>query len=233
MTEPLTPHLIAPGLHCFERVLPSGWGLNMHVLELPAGGLLVYSPTWLGEGTFEAVERLGAPRVLVAPNHFQHLSIGRFRERYPEALVVAGGGALPRLSNKGHQGVQSVEEAAPRLPQGARFLACEGAKNGEAWLLVPGEGGPVLVVGDAFFHVNRPVRGVIGVFVRALKTNPGLCIGQTFPWLALRDKAAYARWACAVIEQERPRTLACAHGEPLTDPGLPERLSSLVRARLG
>jgi len=227
------PREVAPGLHCFEKVVPSGWGLNMITLALPDGGLLVHSPTWLGEGTFEALERLGTPRVLVAPNHFHHLSLPRFRERWPEAIAVASRGALPGLSKRGHEGLQDLDAVASRLPEGVRLLACEGTRSGEAWLLVPGEGGPTLVVCDAFFHVNRPVRGAMGVIVRALKTTPGLCIGQTFPWLALRDRRAYTRWALATLEQERPLRLLCSHGDPLSDARLPERLSALVQERLG
>lgn len=233
MTSSQVPTEIAPGLHSFEKVVPSGWGLNMFTLTLPDGGLLVHSPTWLGEGTFEAVEKLGTPRILFAPNHFHHMSLPRYRKRWPEAAAVASRGALPRLGKKGHDGLQDLDEVAPRLPEGVRFLVCEGTKNGEAWLRVPGEGGPTLVVCDGFFHMNRPVRGAMGVILRALKTAPGLCIGQTFPWLALRDKAAYARWALATLERERPRRILCSHGEPLSEAGLPDRLSALVRERLG
>ncbi len=50
-------------VHRFEKVVKSGWSLNMHVVPLPDGGTLVYSPTWLGDETFERIEAHEAFRV--------------------------------------------------------------------------------------------------------------------------------------------------------------------------
>jgi len=205
----------------------------MFAVPLDGGGLLVHSPTWLGDDTFTRLEALGTPRVLFAPNHFHHVSLARFRERYPEALAVAAEGALPRLRAKGHEGLRELADAEPLLPGGARFLRCEGTKTGEAWISIPGEGGPTLVVSDAFFHVLRPVTGFTGFLLRSLGTLPGLRIGSTFRWIALADRAAYRAWAKETIRRERPARLAVSHGDTLEVADLAERLVALVDERLG
>ena len=64
-----------------------------------------------------------------------------------------------------------------------------------------------LLVSDAFIHVLRPVKGVAGFFMRRLGILPGLCIGNTFRWLAVRDRAL-RRWATDVLSREQPRRLA-------------------------
>jgi hypothetical protein len=69
---------VAPRLFRVENVAPSGWSWNMLLVRLADGDLLVHSPTWAGEGTFEAVEALGRPSVLFAPNHFHHLPCDAF-----------------------------------------------------------------------------------------------------------------------------------------------------------
>ncbi len=224
-----------PGVHVFERVKPSGWGLSMLTVALPDRGLLIYSPTWLGEGTFEAIEALGQPRVLVAPNHFHHLSLSRFRERYPGALVVASAGATPRLSARGHEGLAPLDRAAPLLPPGAHFLAPPALKNGEVWLSLPGEGGPCWLQCDAFFHVRRPLSGLEGMMLRALRTAPGPCMGDTFRWVGVDDPRAYAHWTLDALERERPAIFVPCHGEPLGHGGAAlahERFALLLRERL-
>ena len=95
----------------------------MFAIPLPDGGVLIHSPTWLGDdSTFSRIEAVGTPRVLFAPNHFHHLSLARFRDRYPQALAVATWTALTRLQAKGHEGLSDVTAAAPLLPAGARFV---------------------------------------------------------------------------------------------------------------
>jgi hypothetical protein len=221
---------VAPGLWVREKVLGYGWGLNMTLVALPGGGLLVYSPTWDGPGTFEAVEALGEPRLLVAPSHWHHLSLQRFRDRWPRAVAAASRAALPRLVGKGHRGLVELESTAAMLPPGARWLFGEGLKNGEAWLALPE--GPTWIVCDAFFNVERPVTGLTGVFLRWARVTPGLSIGQTFHWVGIRRLGVYREWLLAALARERPTRLLVAHGEPAVGEGLADRLVELASWRL-
>ena len=215
-----------------EKDAGSGWGLNMLVIPLPGGGTLVHSPTWLGDDTFARVEALGEPKVLFAPNHFHHMSVARFRERWPNATVVASEVATPRLKAKGHDGLASLASVAPLLPTGAHWLPCEGTKAGEAFLSLPGERGPTWIVSDAFFNVDRRVTGFLGFALRTLKTTPGLAIGQTFLWMALRDRATYKKWILDGLERECPTRMLFSHGVAIEGVDLHERLAALVDARL-
>lgn len=232
----MTPDLVAPHVHRFEKQDAIGWSLNMLAVSLPDRGLLLYSPAWLGPGTFEAVDALGEVRVLVAPNHFHHLSLPRYRERYPNARAVASRGALPRLEKKGHAGLQPLSDAASHLPPDARFIEPEGLKNGEAWLSLPGEGGRTWLVCDAWFHVNRPLTGFPGLILRALRTGPGLCVGATWRMLAVRDRAAYVASARGALDRERPSVIVPSHGDPVREGGgsaAHERARAVLDARLG
>jgi hypothetical protein len=221
---------IVPGIWRWEKVASSGWCWNMLALRLRSGGLLVHSPTWLGEGTFEALERLGTPELLLAPNHFHHLDLERFRARWPGAIAIASRQALQRLARQGHAGMIEAGEAGERLAEGARFLPNEGARSGEVWLLVPP--GPTLIVCDAFFDIERPVSGVIGFALRSLRVVPGLQVSRTFRWLALSDPARYLAWATETLERERPTRMVPSHGEPIEAPDLASRLVASLRAAL-
>jgi hypothetical protein len=225
----------APGVFRLEKILPSGWGNAMLLVKLPGGGVLVHSPTWLGPGTFERIEEVGRPVALLAPNHFHHLSIPRFRERYPEAAVLATRTAMPRLSSKGHQNLTDVAERSDLLPAGSKILVCEGSRTGEVWLALPGGAGegPTLAVCDGFFNVQRPTVGAMGLVLRLTQSSPGLQLGKTIRWLAMADRPAFVSWARKTVTDLAPARLVMSHGEPLALPDLAPRLSNLVHERLG
>lgn len=210
----------------------SGWHRNMYVIPLRDGRTLVHSPTWVGDDTFERIDALGQPGVLFAPNHFHHTGLSRFRARYPEALVVAGEGALPRLRAKGHQGLHELAEAEPLLPEGARLLRCTGVRTGEAWLSCLDEGRRTLLISDAFFNVAAPVTGIAGFMLRWMQAAPGLRLGATFIWLGVRDRSAYVGWVRETLAREAPARIAFSHGELLEGGDLSERLTDLIERRL-
>jgi hypothetical protein len=222
------------GIVRIPRVHANGWELAMMLVPLPAGGVLVHSPTWIDDATLATVESVGEPRILFAPNHFHHLSLRRFHERWPEAHVVAGGVAIPRLRKLGYEYVADVGTVTRLLPEGARWLECEGTRAGETMLsLADGpDGGRTWIVCDAFFNVERRVTGPAGVVLRALATTPGLAIGQTFNWVALRDRGAYRSWVLAALERERPTELWVSHGNRVARSDLGTVLAELVERRV-
>jgi len=203
----------------------------MHLARLGDGGVLIYSPSWVGPSVFDQVEAHGTPRLLVIPNHFHNLAIRRFRERYPEARVVAHTEALPRLRRKGHERIDSIETARDQLSPHLELVTPEGTKNGEIWLLERGAK-PELAIGDAFFNLSGPLTGLVGWFMRVAKGAPGLCIGQTYRWVGLQDEPLYKRWLIEWVQREQPQTIHFCHGVALTGPGTPKALIELARRRL-
>ncbi len=226
--------IVAPGVHRLSRPERGGWTIDMTVVALGGddGACLVYSPTWLGDETRERVSAIGSPRVLLAPNHYHHLSLSRFGATWPDAVAIASDDARPRLARQGHA-LRDLD--AVSLGPDVRLLPCEGTKTGETWVAIrradPAAAGGerrVLIVADAFFHVPGPLHGTVGFALRALRTAPGLKLGRTFRWLAIADRAAYRRWALSTLERERPDTIVFAHGEPLVDPDAAARCAALV-----
>jgi hypothetical protein len=210
-----------------ERREKSGWTVGMVLIPLDGDGLLVYSPTWLGPKTAETVRGFGEPRVIVAPNSFHHVSLGRYREAFPEAMVVASDRARPRLERKGHQALSSLPHGAAACGD-VLLVAVPHTKSGELWVVAGGS----WVVGDAFFNVPGPLRGAVGALLRATLTGPDLALGQTFRWLALDDERAYRRWLFDELEASPPTAMHFCHGEPIEAADLPDRLRGLAAARL-
>jgi hypothetical protein len=207
-----------------------GWRLNMSLVRLPSGGVLVHSPTFGDDGTFARIEQVGRPEVLFAPNHFHHLSLPKFRARYPDARAVCSDGARPRLTRKGHTGLGGLGDV--RLAQGGQWIELPQAKNGEAWISLAGDGGPTWVVCDGFFNMAgaQVPPGLIGFLLRRLDVVPGLKLGRTFKWL-LRDKRAYRAWLLDKLRSERPRRVVFSHGDPLVEDAT-ERLIAATEAAI-
>jgi hypothetical protein len=220
------------GIVVLEKILADGWGLNMILVPLPAGRLLVHSPTWLDDDTFDRVAAVGEPAILFAPNHYHHLSLSRFRLRWPNALAIASDTAIPRLRAKGHEGVRPIEAVADLLPVGAHWLPCAGTRAGEAFLSMDDRGARTWIVCDAFFNVERPVTGAMGLALRALRSTGGLRIGSTFLWMALRDSQVYRDWITGALERETPTKMLFSHGAIAEGADLTERLRRLLTARI-
>ncbi|MCB9521332.1 MAG: DUF4336 domain-containing protein [Myxococcales bacterium] len=194
--------------------LPGGikFPARMTVVRLPDGRLVLHSPVRLSDEDAAALERLGDPAFVVAPNGFHHLFVTPTLERYPGAEAWIS----PALVRK------------RRDLDGAHVLTREVAPF--AGSLVPHHvpGSPAveevcfwhapsgtLIVTDLFFNIqatsNRRTRWLFksyGVFGRP-KQSP------LVRW-ATRDKSAAARAAhelCALPTE----CLVPAHGEVVTN----------------
>jgi hypothetical protein len=228
---------LSPDLFTMERVEPSGFSTGSFVLRLPSGGTLLHGPVWLGDAVADEVAEIGDPEILFAPNHFHHLSLAKWKARFPKARVVASDRARPRLAKQkrvlaANLSIEALSTVEAELPSGVRFLASPGTKNGETFLSLPWGEGRALVVCDAFFHVTRPTKGFTGAVLRALSVAPGLTIGKTFHWLGVEDRAIYGAWLAKVLAEETPKTLFFSHGG-VYDVGSGEELSRLVARTFG
>ncbi len=58
------------------------------IVRLGGDGLWVHSPCAPTDDVCAALDALGEVRFIVVPNRFHHLEVPRFKERYPNAVVV-------------------------------------------------------------------------------------------------------------------------------------------------
>lgn len=230
MYRPPMLRALSDRVHAAELRKKSGWSLGMHVIRLRKGEVLVHSPVRPEPAMFDAIEKIGKPTILFAPNHFHHMWIPRYRERFPDARVVAAAGARPRLEKKGHVGL--VDAASEKL-DGVRLIPCEHVKSGETMVVIDDDAGPTLLVCDAFFNVPGPLTGFEGWFLRVTATGPGLSLGRTFRFACIADKFAYADWLVGQLETIRPKRILFSHGEPLEGEAVITDLVALTRKVLG
>jgi hypothetical protein len=199
---------------------------------LPGGGTVVVSPLPAEDGLGQ-LGRIGAPRFLLAPNHFHHLGVSAHLARFPQAIPVASRAAQPRLHRQTGRTFEELAALEAALPAGAAVVEPAGTRNGEAWLVWPFEGGVAWVVGDGLFHLAEVPWTFAGLGVRALGVGPGLRVGATFRCVGLNDRRAYGRWVLDRLERDRPTMLVPAHGEVLRGTDLVERVAGVVRRDVG
>lgn len=73
---------------------------RMTVVRLSSGDLLLHSPTEVNEALQEQLEALGRIRHLVSPNCIHYAHIGKWKERYPEAIAWASPGVRKRAASQ-------------------------------------------------------------------------------------------------------------------------------------
>ncbi|MHA1568826.1 MAG: hypothetical protein ACTSXZ_05100 [Alphaproteobacteria bacterium] len=221
------------GLWAHERFKDGVSILRSTAVRLADGDLAVIGPIReKSEAAREQLRALGRPAILLAPNHYHNAGLALYQREFSDCVVVASAVAAPRLRKKTPCASAPLELLRARLPRHMSLLEPPGTRTGEVWLRAGTGGGVAWVVGDAFFNMRAAPRSFMGVVMRLFGNAPGLRIGGTFTWLALRNNREYAAWLTAQLEADNPAILIPAHGDIEAGDDLPDRLRALAAARL-
>ena len=149
--------------------------LRMVVLRDLAGGLSLYSPVALDEGTIEALAGLGEVRRIIVPNSFHTLFTGRAMDVYPEAelmLPAADAGLAARFPRRAHNllAAQSLDALTEIVPVRLR--------SGFDELVIYHDAAELLVLGDLFFNL----RSVQSRLRRLLLHKDALSLRRFYRW---------------------------------------------------
>jgi hypothetical protein len=80
-------------------------GARMNVIALGGGNLLIHSPIRPSDELRAAVEKLGRPSILLAPNKYHHMWFGEWMKLYPEAQAWAAPGLHKKRSDLRFTGI--------------------------------------------------------------------------------------------------------------------------------
>ncbi len=202
---------------------------RMAIIGIGDGGLLVVSPGFpLSDECWKEIERLGEPRILLAPNHFHNAGIKPWSDKFPKAIVVAHPRAQPRLKKR-MPGVQFQDPSAldGKLPASVRLLHPPSAKQGETWVAMKTKDGEAWFVTDAFINETRLPGGVMGLAFRLIGFRTKLMMNPLFKRLFLASKSELKSWVYEQLERDRPVLFVPSHGAPIRGP---EVVSLLRRA---
>jgi glyoxylase-like metal-dependent hydrolase (beta-lactamase superfamily II) len=187
--------------------------VRMVALGLRGGGFVVVSPGATRQtDVFEALERRGQPRFLLAPNHFHNGGLALWKGRYPDAKLVADPKAHARLGRKvqgvgGAGAFGDLEALKAELPEGVRLFGPPMATQGEVWLSMPTAAGRAWYVCDAVVNDAK-----VPLLFRVLGFRPELMTNPLFKRLFLQSKAEYKAWMLAELEKDKPTLFIPSHG---------------------
>ena len=197
---------------------------QMVVARLGDGRLLVHNAIALDEPEMNELEAWGTPAILFVPNGYHRQDAAIWKQRYPAMQVVAPPGARRRVAK-----VVAVDAVTGEVDgdQRVRLRAIDGLPS-ESILEVRSGDDVTLVFCDAI--LNMPKLGFpMNVF---LGPTGQVSAPRVVRWLALKDKAAFARQLDELAATPGLRRVLVGHGKPIDDdpPAALRRVAGQLRA---
>ena len=209
-----------------EIVMPLGnFPRRMTVVRLSGNRTAIYSAIALDEPEMARIEAMGRPAFLIVPGDHHRLDAKIWKDRYPDAQVIAPPGAAA-----------AAEEAVPvdavsdvLDDRQVRLVIVPGIGGHEAALEVRRASGLTLVVNDIIAHVAHP-HG-IGANIMARLFGFGVSAPQIPRPVkrGLDDKPALARQFAAWAADPSLQRIIVSHGDVI-EGGASDALRALADA---
>jgi hypothetical protein len=182
---------------------------QMAVARMQDGTLIVHNAIALEPPEMAELEAWGTPAVLFVPNGYHRQDVAIWKQRYPQARVIAPAGARKRVAKV--VPVDAVSEQAPR-DEAVHLIPLDGLP-GESVLEVKSAQGTTLVFCDAI--LNMPQLGFpVGFF---LGPTGRVSTPRVVRWIALKDRRAFAAQLERLAETPGLTRLLFGHGKPITE----------------
>ena len=125
---------------------------RMTVIKLASGELAIWSPVSLNATEMQRLEALGPISYLIVPNAGHRLDLKAWKDRYPEARVVAPPGAANDVAE-----VAPVDDTQNVLNDpSVVFERVAGTKADEFALIITRADGVTLIINDILSSVSHP-----------------------------------------------------------------------------
>lgn len=227
----------------YARYIVPNFASNTVLLDSKDGRVLVISPgADLLESfakrfpDYDAPETAGEGITIVMPNAYHYLGVSVWKQRYPNARLLASAKARKRLIKLPIEGIHGCDTISDGLagPVPESFWAVPpGHRGGDVWLVVKNSGGFVWITCDSFLHYPRVSNQPVARFVQKIMgAAPGLKLSRVIKYFLLNDRRAFKRWCLAFVKNQPPTVLLPSHGDVLVSEHLGEKLEALIRKRL-
>lgn len=195
---------------------------RMVIVRLGDGGLWLYSPGPIDDGTAEELLGLGPVRYLVAPNRFHHLHLPAAAARFPEAEVYGAPGLQEKRKDLAFTGTLGVASA-----WGAELqpLPIDGMPSFNEVAFCHRPSGSLLVA-DLLFNMQRDLGWIASLYFRLTGVSGRVAMSRIFR-LAIRDRAACAASCLRLLQCPFDRLIPC-HGDVVPEGAKPQVEAALA-----
>jgi len=186
---------------------------RMTVARLTDGRLVLFSTIALEEEQMEQLEGFGAPAFFVAPDAMHRLDIGIYKDRYPDACIIAPAGAREKVAE-----VAPVDDDWSFGDPAVRLVDVAGTEQQELAMEIHRPSGLTLVLNDIVGNI-RDAHGLSGAFLKLTKfagDKPHVPLPVK---KMIRDKPALAAQFRAWAARPNLKRVLVSHGEVIdSDP---------------
>jgi hypothetical protein len=185
----------------------------MALARLADGRILVHNAIALGDAEMKEIEAWGKPAILLVPNGGHRMDAKIWKDRYPDARVIAPPGARAKVAE-----IVKVDEDGTSLgDQSVRYEILEGTKEREGVLTVKSGAETTLVFNDALMNMHS-LPG-FGGFMMGLIGFTGPALKVSFParMAIVADKKALRAHLERLAGTDGLARIDVCHGEPVTE----------------
>ena len=181
---------------------------NMTVLRLPLGELVLYSPIPCTPERRAAIEALGRPTHLYAPNTFHHLRIGEWQAAFPSARLHAPKGLRKKRPDL------RIDRECPAAPEldGVDELFIAGFYLEETAVLH--RASKTLLVADLVHNIGQPTHWWTTAYTKAMGFYDRVAVSRVIRATSFNDKRAARKSVDALLALDFERIVP-GHGEPI------------------
>ena len=198
---------------------------RMCAVKLSSGDLVIHSAIVLSDDGMAALEAWGRPAYLVVPNGYHRMDAPKYKERYPDMVVVCPPETRDRVEK-----VVNVDGGFDRIPDDPALAVTriEGGKIGEAALLVTSQDGVTAIFCDAVFNVSEPTRkGPAGWMLKLLGSTGGPKVTRIAKLAVVADRVTFAASLRAIAATPDLVRVVPGHGDVI-DHDAPAVLASVA-----
>jgi len=173
------------------------------------GGVIVYNAIALDEPQMKELEAWGKPRAIVVPNGYHRQDVAIWKQRYPDAIVVAPTAGRKRVGKVVSVGAITADAPAD---DDVRLFEMDGCAA-ETCMEVRSGDDTAIIFCDTLLNVPKR-RGVIGFM---LSPTGEVSAPRVMRWFAIKQKRAFAAHLEKLAQLPGLRRVLFGHGAPIVD----------------
>lgn len=206
-----------------EKLSPALWRVQgelppvnrvMAIGKRADGTLVVHNGIALGDAEMAEIDAWGKVSMIVVPNGYHRLDAKVFKDRYPDARVIAPAGARAKVAQVVPVDGTYAEAGADSAVE---LVHLDGTKEREGAMIVRAPGDTSVVLNDAVFNMPHG-KGVTGFVLRRLTASSGgPTVSRISRWLVVADKPAFRAHLERLAELPDLKRVIVSHYETITD----------------